>query len=78
MEGVCDDGMDISGDDLDEVLNMLGDVDLDDLKDELLVVDYILIQFSKVQPDFSLNIAFTLPTIFKANWGKPSSFDDDF
>lgn len=42
IEVVCDDGLDISDDDLDEVLNVLGNVD------ELLEVDYMPIQFGIV------------------------------
>lgn len=45
MEGTCDDGLDVPSDDMDEVMNALGDVDgdLNDLEDELLNFDYMAI-----------------------------------
>lgn len=72
-----DTGLDIPDDDVDEVLNMLGDidVDLDDLEDELSNFNYMSIPFGIVLPDFSIKMSFTLPSIFKANLGQPNSFN---
>lgn len=72
--------LDVPDDDLGEVINALGDIDGDhgDFKDELLNFDYASIQFDIIPPNFSVNIAFTLPSIFKANPGQPNSFDDNF
>lgn len=67
-------------DDLDEVMNSLSNVnnDLDDLENELLNFNYTLIQIGTIPPDFSVNMVFTLPSIFKASPRQPNSFDDDF
>lgn len=80
VEEVGDTSLDIPDDDLNEVLNALGDddVNFDDLKSELASLEYMPIQFDIFPPDFAINTAFILPSVFKANPGQPSLFEEDF
>lgn len=62
------------------VLNVLGDdnVNLDDIESELVSLKYMLIQFSNILPDFFVNMAFILSSIFKTSTGQCHSFEEDF
>lgn len=52
----------ILDDDIDEVLNALGDddVNLDDLKSELTSLKYMPIQFDTISPEYDFHLAFYL------------------
>lgn len=81
MEGICDDGLDILDDDLNEILNVLGDVDidLDDLEDELLGRDRLHtdpVRYGLAGLLSKYDIYLT--NYFMDNSGQPSLFNDDF
>lgn len=61
----------ISKTSIGEVLNAFGniDVDINKLEDVLSNFNYMTIQFENVPLDFSVNMAFTLFSIFKDNLG---------
>lgn len=61
-------------------MNTLGDsdVNLDSLESEPASIEYMSIQFYNIPHDISVNMAFILPFIFKANPDQPHSFEEDF
>lgn len=79
-KGVSNNVLDVSDDDIEKVLNSLGDndVELNILESELASLKYMLIQFDNIPPEFSVNMGFIVPSIFKDSLGQLHSFEEDF